>query len=642
MSDFLNKYPYTDFHELNLDWILSTIKQLVKDWEEFHTTIEGEWSGVEEDWRDVEDAWISLKNYVENYFNNLDVQQEINNKLDQMVADGTLDAILLPYFNQYKVEINTIVANYKNSTDTILNTQNGRITILENRMDGFASLPPGSTAGNAELLDIRIGANGQTYNSAGDAVRANDERNHNTLLTISDTDDHWIPVRGVFGLGLANYDPDTGQAYYDNVPGFSYDHLTPTPGEVYKINGSIAGTTGWGVIFTDASSNVIEKYYCSHSTSPLSFNDIFVVPPNTVNMYFNYLEEKRIYPAKPFGLYKYITEKQYKQADLSNCSYQNDHAYIFYNDINPLVHASIISLSGYGYIKIPVNPGDAFKITMTSAGVGVSDAMFVNNNDDFVSYGHWTWTTDPNGETKTYETCAPLNSNVSYMVLCYLMKGKNFSICQIVEHANTITNLNEKIAILGDSRSDFATFPYTWTVHLDGLIGFDSLYVDAIGGTCISLDTVYGYSILNRASSIPVDSSTICIYAGINDFANDVPLGTISDNTASTFYGAMNLLINYIQTNYPTAVLCFITPEKVSDAHMAVNGLGLYVYQYVDAMINTCKKYKVPFLNHFETCGVNPENATQAATMFTDGVHATAIGNMIYAKKIGAYIKSIV
>lgn len=28
MSNFFNEYPYTDFHELNLDWILSKIKEL--------------------------------------------------------------------------------------------------------------------------------------------------------------------------------------------------------------------------------------------------------------------------------------------------------------------------------------------------------------------------------------------------------------------------------------------------------------------------------------------------------------------------------------------------------------------------------------------------------------------------------------
>ena len=38
-----------------------------------------------------------LKEYVDNYFENLDVQEEINNKLDEMAEDGTLDAIINNY-----------------------------------------------------------------------------------------------------------------------------------------------------------------------------------------------------------------------------------------------------------------------------------------------------------------------------------------------------------------------------------------------------------------------------------------------------------------------------------------------------------------------------------------------------------------
>lgn len=45
-------------------------------------------------------AFVELKDFVDNYFDNLDVQDEINNKLDAMAEDGTLENIIKKYLDK--------------------------------------------------------------------------------------------------------------------------------------------------------------------------------------------------------------------------------------------------------------------------------------------------------------------------------------------------------------------------------------------------------------------------------------------------------------------------------------------------------------------------------------------------------------
>lgn len=68
---------------------------------------------------ELQNLYIELKNYVDNYFTNLDVQEEINKKLDDMAEDGTLQNIISQFLKLSSLLSFDTVESLKNSNNLI-------------------------------------------------------------------------------------------------------------------------------------------------------------------------------------------------------------------------------------------------------------------------------------------------------------------------------------------------------------------------------------------------------------------------------------------------------------------------------------------------------------------------------------------
>lgn len=91
-----DNWPYVDFHQLNLDWIIRFVKEYLAKVDK-----------LEIDFKDLHD-------YVYNYFDSVDFAQLVNDKIDEMFANGDFNTL----FATYTTRVYNTVAEMK--ADTML------------------------------------------------------------------------------------------------------------------------------------------------------------------------------------------------------------------------------------------------------------------------------------------------------------------------------------------------------------------------------------------------------------------------------------------------------------------------------------------------------------------------------------------
>lgn len=103
-----HKYPYTDFHELNLDGLLAEWKKFLNEYQDVKDRVDT-----------VEKAMKELQDFVNNYFDNLDVSQEINDKLDDMLTNGELQPILQEVIDELTADAQQLVQDTADNIEKI-------------------------------------------------------------------------------------------------------------------------------------------------------------------------------------------------------------------------------------------------------------------------------------------------------------------------------------------------------------------------------------------------------------------------------------------------------------------------------------------------------------------------------------------
>ena len=104
------------FYDKESGTILQQVSRMYAKMNELISAINKQNSTIEE----YINKFIELKDYVDDYFENLDVQEEINNKLDDMAESGELEEIIATYINASSILAFDDVADMKSATNLIV------------------------------------------------------------------------------------------------------------------------------------------------------------------------------------------------------------------------------------------------------------------------------------------------------------------------------------------------------------------------------------------------------------------------------------------------------------------------------------------------------------------------------------------
>ena len=151
----------------------------------------------------------------------------------------------------------------------------------------------------------------------------------------------------------------------------------------------------------------------------------------------------------------------------------------------------------------------------------------------------------------------------------------------------------------------------------------------------------------SRSDDMEKDADAVVVFGGTNDFGHgDAPIGTFSDRTCDTFYGACHDLFKRLTEKYPDVPIVVVTPlHRLGEDNPRGDGSkpqdGRLLEDYVDIILEVARYYSLPVCDLYAKSGLQPNVPVLNEKYFKDGLHPNDAGHAVIADKIGKFLLSL-
>lgn len=153
-------------------------------------------------------------------------------------------------------------------------------------------------------------------------------------------------------------------------------------------------------------------------------------------------------------------------------------------------------------------------------------------------------------------------------------------------------------------------------------------------------------SFCERFEQMDDDADVVVVFGGTNDYGHgDAGIGSFSDRTPETFYGACHYLFSGLIKKYIGKTIVIMTPlHRIGETKIPegkeTGDFGI-LKDYVNIIREVAEYYSLPVLDLFATSGLQPEIKEIQENYIPDGLHPNDNGNAVVAHKLKKFLEQL-